>query len=60
MFAIAAAIVFVLGLLLGLADGRIAGVGGPAFLVLALLLLALHQAGMGTPGTWSQAWRRRH
>ncbi|GGQ27921.1 hypothetical protein [Streptosporangium pseudovulgare] len=60
MFAIAAAIVFVLGLLLGLADGRIAGVGGPAFLVLALLLLALHQAGVGTPGAWSQAWRRRH
>ncbi|MFF0311155.1 hypothetical protein ACFYSC_27310 [Streptosporangium sp. NPDC004379] len=60
MFAIAAAVVFVLGLLLDLADGRIAGVGGPAFLVLALLLLALHKADVGTPGEWGQAWRRRH
>ena len=48
MLAIAAAIVFGLGLLLDLIGTSIAGISGTTFLLLGLLLLALHQAGIGT------------
>lgn len=50
MLAIAAAIVFGLGLLLDLIGTSIAGISGTTFLLLGLLLLALHQAGIGTAG----------
>jgi hypothetical protein len=59
MLAIAAAIVFGLGLLLDLIGTSIPGISGTTFLLLGLLLLALHQAGIGTAGaTRSGNWRR--
>ncbi|MEU7985218.1 hypothetical protein AB0B56_10170 [Streptosporangium canum] len=63
MLAIAAAVVFGLGLLLDLINTRIGGISGTTFLLLGLLLLALHQAGVGTAGVRSGGgggnWRRR-
>lgn len=62
MLAIAAAVVFGLGLLLDLINTRIGGITGTTFLLLGLLLLALHQAGVGTAGVRSGTggnWRRR-
>ncbi|GAA3445973.1 hypothetical protein [Planomonospora venezuelensis] len=60
MLAIAAAIVFGLGLLLDLLDASLgAGVSATTFLLLGLLLLALHQAGVGTAGWRGGNWRRR-
>ncbi|WP_336217162.1 hypothetical protein [Nonomuraea sp. LPB2021202275-12-8] len=56
MLAIVAAIVFAIGLLLDLLNAAIAGIGGTAFILLGLCLLALHQAGIGTSGT---RWRRK-
>jgi hypothetical protein len=59
MLAIVAAIVFGLGLLLDLIGAGIPGVSGTTFLLLGLLLLALHQAGIGTAGpVRSGNWRR--
>jgi hypothetical protein len=59
MLAIAAAIVFGLGLLLDLIGTSIAGISSTTFLLLGLLLLALHQAGIGTAGpVRSGSWRR--
>ncbi|GIH73953.1 hypothetical protein [Planobispora longispora] len=60
MLAIAAAIVFGIGLLFELLDASLGGgFGSTAFLLLGLLLLSLHQAGVGTAG-WrgSGTWRR--
>ncbi|WP_433256044.1 hypothetical protein ACQPYK_16175 [Streptosporangium sp. CA-135522] len=60
MLAIAAAVVFGLGFLLDLINTRIGGISGTTFLLLGLLLLALHQAGVGTAGVrGGTAWRRR-
>ncbi|MBG0817544.1 hypothetical protein [Planomonospora sp. ID82291] len=60
MLAIAAAIVFGLGLLLDLIGVRLgAGITGTTFILLGLLLLALHQAGVGTAGLRGGGWRRR-
>jgi hypothetical protein len=60
MLAIAAAIVFGLGLLLDLIGARLgAGITGTTFILLGLLLLALHQAGVGTTGWRGGGWRRR-
>jgi hypothetical protein len=61
MLAIAAAIVFGLGLLLDLLGASIGGgISGMTFLLLGLLLLALHQAGVGTAGIRSgNGWRTR-
>jgi hypothetical protein len=58
MLAIAAAIVFGLGLLLDLIGTSLgAGINGTTFMLLGLLLLALHQAGVGTAGF--RSWRGR-
>ncbi|GAA3032147.1 MULTISPECIES: hypothetical protein [Streptosporangium] len=63
MLAIAAAIVFGLGLLLDLINVAIPGLGGSFFLLLGLLLLSLHQAGIGSAGPRTGGggggWRRR-
>ncbi|MFC4060081.1 hypothetical protein ACFOWE_17385 [Planomonospora corallina] len=60
MLAIAAAVVFGLGLLLDLLGASLgAGITGTTFLLLGLLLLALHQAGFGTAGWRGGGWRRR-
>lgn len=61
MLAIASAVVAGLGLLLDLIDTRIGGITGVTFLLGALLLLALHQAGVGTAGVrgGTGSWRRR-
>ncbi|MBB4919335.1 hypothetical protein ACFY19_01045 [Streptosporangium saharense] len=62
MLAIAAAVVFGLGLLLDLINTRIGGITGTTFILGGLLLLALHQAGVGTAGVRSGtggSWRRR-
>jgi hypothetical protein len=60
MLAIAAAIVFGLGLLLDLLDTSLGGgITGSTFLLLGLLLLALHQAGIGAAGWRGGNWRRR-
>ncbi|MFI6316341.1 hypothetical protein ACIBG8_02420 [Nonomuraea sp. NPDC050556] len=53
MLAIAAAVVFGLGLLLDLLNVSPAGLDGIFFMLLGLCLLALHQAGIGT------GWRKR-
>ncbi|MGC5012958.1 hypothetical protein ACLQ2R_19520 [Streptosporangium sp. DT93] len=63
MLAIAAAIVFGLGLLLDLINVSVPGLSGTSFLLLGLLLLALHQAGIGSAGPRTGGggggWRRR-
>ena len=63
MLAIAAAVVFGLGLLLDLINTRVGGISGTTFLLLGLLLLALHQAGIGSAGPRTTVggggWRRR-
>ncbi|GAA5070681.1 hypothetical protein HNP84_001601 [Thermocatellispora tengchongensis] len=62
MLAIVAAIIFGLGLLLDLLGASLgAGITGTTFLLLGLLLLALHQAGVGTASfrTWRSDWRGR-
>ncbi|MDF5755860.1 hypothetical protein [Spongiactinospora sp. TRM90649] len=58
MLAIAAAIVFGLGLLLDLLGTSLgSGIGATTFMLLGLLLLALHQAGVGNTGF--RSWRGR-
>jgi hypothetical protein len=63
MLAIASAIVFGLGLLLELVGAELgAGINSMVFMLLGLLLLALHQAGVGSAGfrSWnSGSWRGR-
>ncbi|GLW06743.1 hypothetical protein Misp01_18730 [Microtetraspora sp. NBRC 13810] len=60
MLAIIAAIIFGLGLLLDLLGAQLgAGITGTTFLLLGLLLLALHQAGVGTASLRSGGWRTR-
>lgn len=63
MFAIAAAVVFALGLILDLADATLGDeVNGGTLIILGLLLIALHLAGFGTArassGGRSWNWRR--
>ncbi|WP_329093575.1 MULTISPECIES: hypothetical protein [unclassified Streptosporangium] len=64
MLAIAAAVVFGLGFLLDLINTRLGPLTGTGFLLLGLLLLALHQAGVGSAGPRTTTgggggWRRR-
>ncbi|RBQ20561.1 hypothetical protein DP939_11860 [Spongiactinospora rosea] len=62
MLAVVAAIVFGLGLLLDLVGVSLgAGINATTFMLLGLLLLALHQAGVGTAGvrSWGGNWRSR-
>ncbi|PZG29297.1 hypothetical protein C1I98_32270 [Spongiactinospora gelatinilytica] len=62
MLAVVAAIVFGLGLLLDLVGVELgAGINATTFMLLGLLLLALHQAGVGTAGIRSSGgtWRGR-
>lgn len=54
MLAIAAAVVFVLALILDLIEVSTDALSGTTLLTLGLLLMALHLAGWGTSG-----WRRR-
>jgi hypothetical protein len=58
VLAIVAAIVFALGLLLDLINVAVPAIGGTAFVLLGLCLLALHQAGIGTAGPRTR-WRRK-
>jgi hypothetical protein len=60
MLAIVAAVVFGLGLLFDLVGVELAaGIGGTTFMLLGLLLLALHQAGIGTASFRGGGWRTR-
>ncbi|MET7460154.1 hypothetical protein [Nonomuraea sp. NPDC005501] len=61
MLAIVAAIVFGLGFLLDLVNVRIpGGISGTTFMLLGLMFLALHQAGVGTASVRSNSgWRGR-
>ena len=57
MFAIVAAVIFGLALILDLADATIStSIDGATLLVAGLLCLALHLAGVGTT---VRGWRRR-
>lgn len=57
MFAIVAAVIFGLALILDLADATIsASIDGGTLLVAGLLCVALHLAGVGTT---VRGWRRR-
>ncbi|WP_067546115.1 hypothetical protein [Nocardia crassostreae] len=60
MMAIAAAVAFGLALLLDLTNGSVGNLAEGTFVILGLLLLALHFAGVGS-GTrsWNmRSWRR--
>ncbi|MCG5212583.1 hypothetical protein [Streptosporangium sp. KLBMP 9127] len=60
MLAIIAAIVFGLGLLFDLVDIQVGdGISGMTFMLIGLLLLALHQAGIGTSSFRSFGGRSR-
>ncbi|NUW34510.1 hypothetical protein HTZ77_24155 [Nonomuraea sp. SMC257] len=62
MLAVVAAIVFGLGFLLDLVNVRIpGGISGTTFMLLGLMFLALHQAGVGTASIRSgySGWRGR-
>jgi len=63
MLAIAAAVVFGLGFLLDLINTSLGPISGTGFLLLGLVFLALHQAGIGSAGprtgVGGGGWRRR-
>jgi hypothetical protein len=60
MFAIIAAAIFALGLILDWANVKTSDAFTPGTLMMAgLLCLALHLAGVGTGVTWGSAWRSR-
>ncbi|MGW1738177.1 hypothetical protein ACWCPQ_05140 [Nocardia sp. NPDC001965] len=61
MFAIAAAVVFALGLILDLADATLGDeINGGTLIILGLLLVALHLAGFGSSrvGSGGRSWNR--
>jgi hypothetical protein len=60
MFAIIAAVIFALGLILDWANVKASDAFTPGTLMMAgLLCLALHLAGVGSGVTWGSAWRTR-
>jgi hypothetical protein len=59
MLAIVAAIVFAIALLFDLADISSDAFNNTTLMVLGLLLLALHLAGVGTSTAWRGRGRRR-